>query len=229
MEELKIFRIIQRINSVLFLLLLMGALGFIVFLSLQSKQWQQRNTVEVNETDLSDHKIELRMGRLHEVYGHDVHYVELYSEGSGGKFSSYTPKKTRNILFFIGDELKSHWLFETQSNLISNISLLTMDIQKDKKEPVIAFAINLIKSDTNGDGVLSDKDSKVIALISPDGSHYTEIEKEITEVIDTKVVNDGKVLMLLVQVNANLVMKKYSLIDFRKISEKTLLGIGQKL
>ncbi len=207
----------------------MGGLGFIVFLSFQSNQWRQRNTVEVNETDKSDNKIELRMGRLHEIYGHDTHYVELYSEGSGGKFSSYTPRKTRNILFFVGENLKSHWLFSTHSNLISNISLLTMDIQKDKKEPMIAFAINLIKTDTNGDGVLSDKDSKVIALINPDGSHYTEIEKEITEIIDTKVVNNGKVLMLLVQVNASLVMKKYSLIDFRKISEKTLIGIGKKL
>lgn len=229
MEQLKIFRVIQRVNSVIFLLLLIASLAGVIFLAFQSNHWQQINTVEVSQSVNSTDKIELRMGRLHEVFGHNIHYVELYSAGNSGKFSAYIPKKTRNILFFTGNELKSQWLFHTQSNYISNINLLLPGVQRDKNETVIAFDITLIKSDTNGDGILSNQDTKTIALIKPDGSQYTEIEQQITEIIDKKVVNEGKVLILLVQVNENLIMKKYSLIDFKKISEKKLINIGKKL
>ena len=218
MKQIKIFRVIQRINSVLFFLLLVGGLGYFVFLSFQFNQWQHVNTVEVNETDKLEKKIKLRLGRLHEINGHNSSYVELYSEGNSKKFSSYPTRQIRNILFFVGKNVKSHWLYNNQLNLIISINPLSDDADENKKNPVISLAITLIKFDTNGDGILSDKDSKVISLIDPYGSNYTEIEDNITEIIDTNVVNNGKEFMLLVQIDSNIVMKKYSLIDFKKIS-----------
>lgn len=232
MEESKIFRVINRINSVFFLLLLLGALFLILMATFQSNKWQDRRTVEVIEDTNSGetNKIDLILGGLNEIDGHNVQYVELESKRSGGKFSSgYSGGETRNILFFVGPDMDSHWLYDKHSNSIRTFSLLSKENNFDKSETVVALYIEVIKNDTNSDGELNDEDLSIVALIKPNGHQYIEIEKSIQSVIDKAVSDDGEHFLILAQIDNSVWLKKYSLTNFKKVSEKVITEVSKKL
>ncbi|XOF35159.1 MAG: hypothetical protein ACL93V_07685 [Candidatus Electrothrix sp. YB6] len=232
MEELIFFRVINRINSVVFLLLLFGALFLILIVTFQSNKWQDRRTFEVIDNSNSEdaNKIELILEGIHIIEGHDVQYIRLESKRSGGKFSSgYSGGQIRNILFLVGSDIDSHWLYEKHSNYIRNFSHLRKKSNGDKNEPVVALYIEVVKNDTNGDGELNDEDLCIIGLIKPNGYEYIEIEKSIQSVIDKEVSEDGEHLLILAQIDNSVWLKKYSLMNFKKVSEKVITEISKKL
>jgi len=49
MEESKLFRTINRVNSILFLLLLIGAIGLMLFITMQATGWSDRRVVQISE------------------------------------------------------------------------------------------------------------------------------------------------------------------------------------
>lgn len=231
MEQSKIFGIINKINSVAFLLLLVGGCVLIIWGIVSSNQWQDRRTVEVVQNDAGEEKekIELVLGNIADIPGYDTQYVSLRSRGSGGKFSSsYSSSETRNVLFFTGSELTTHWLYQSHTFVIDQFRTLSLVDEKDK-EKALAIYIETIKSDSNGDNNLDDGDLMTISLTDPNGMNYTEIDNEVQSVIDNNVVKDGKHLILLLQKNNKVVLKKYSLSTFKLVSEKVIDEISKKL
>ena len=63
MEESKVFRIISRTNSILFLLLLLGIVILVVIGIFQSNKWQNRRAVEVIDQENSAVLINYHSGR----------------------------------------------------------------------------------------------------------------------------------------------------------------------
>ncbi|QFT54217.1 hypothetical protein [Microbulbifer sp. THAF38] len=223
------FQVIQKINSVLFLLILLVGIGSIFYFTSQSAKWKKSRAVEVAKVDGSGEPVELRMGRLKEIDGHNSYFVELYNDSEGGKFSGYTPSKTRNILFLIGDELNSSWLFDNNRNLIEEIKLLKQKSEEGEETPVNAIYLNVVKEDTNFDGLLSNYDRFTIALVKPDGSQYTELVSNINQVMDYELSSDSKSIAFICQIQRKVVILKYSLISFQKESERVLANVGGKL
>ena len=196
-----------------------------------SNNWQDRRAVEVvqNNGDEKQEKIELILGNITTIPGHDTQCVNLRSRTSGGKFSSYSGGgETRNILFFTGSELNTHWLYKKHTYLINEFSTLTKDINEDKRV-AIAIYIETIKSDTDGNNGLDNNDLISISLTDPNGKNYTEIENQVESVVDINIGDDGKYLILLLQKNAKVILKKYSLATFDLVSEKVIDEISKKL
>lgn len=231
MENNKFFITVNRINSIIFLLILIG--GFILttmgFFSVN--EWDRKRSVEVTNSEGNLEKVEedYRLGTLEEFTGHDVQYVTLNSKEPDRSFSSGYggASQVRNVLFFKGENLEYNWLYKEHTNLILCVCKLRAENEYSNKEKVVGLYINAVKKDTNGDGLLSNKDRSTIALLNIDGTGYKEVEQNIDQIIDTDVTNDGKHLIFMVQVGNQVIVKKYSLASLTKLSERVITDISK--
>lgn len=228
MEPNRFFVVIQRINSVLFLLLLLGGLALMAFGFYESSRWERNNQVVVAPQEEGETDVELFVGDLEGVCGHDVQYVELEARERGGKFSSGGyGAETRNLLFLRGSEMSSAWLFEGNQQLIRvHRALSKEESRSEDEEPVIALYYEVVRSDRNGDGRMDADDGSIIALSRPDGTGYREIESGVRRVVQQRVVDDGATLLLLVQEEKRVMAKRYSLRTFEKLSEKEIATLA---
>ncbi len=228
MDSNHTFSIIRKINTVLILLILIGVLSIIVFFIVEMRGHQQDRTVEVtnNSTPTPEADVKLQLGNLQKITGHNTSYITLNSKKEGGKLGSGNRgSHMRNILFFVGQDMNPKWLYKHHNHLILCLCTFKTDYQKDQQRQVIGLYVHVIKTDTNGDGKLSKKDKSTIALINTDGSSYQEIETNIDQIIDSDVTDDGQSAIFIVQVGTDIIMKKYSLITQKKLSEQIITNI----
>ena len=66
-----------------------------------------------------------------------------------------------------------------------------------------------------------------VSLTMPDGYKYTKLGL-FDSVIDFETDTEGKQLALLVQTGNDILVQKYSLRDFKRLSEKILTRISKK-
>jgi len=231
MEQNKFYIWVSRVTSILFLLLILIGIGFTIFGIFESRKWGERNAVEVIGEQPDDEVIEdLRLSNITRVCGKDIQYVKLNSSTSSKGFSSSGYGSiTRNIVFFVGPDMDSHWLFNTNKYLISEIDQLEKTADDCKDKETVSIYYEIIKSDTNKDGDLNTEDDFTISLTSPDGKNYVELESEITSVIDHSIDSDARILTILMQKGSSILIKKYSLKNGQKISEKEVSRIGKKI
>lgn len=226
MEHNSFFKWVIRLNSILFLILILMGIGLIGFLYLESNDWNSRRAVEIK--DESENIIKMRLGNITRICGHDIQYVELSSASTSKGFSSggYA-NQTRNVVYFVGTELSPHWLYDTNDYLIENIAQLKAKGYECEDKATIAVIYEVIKDDSNKDGKLSKDDLVTVSLTMPDGYQYTELGS-FDSVIDYETDIEGKYLTLLSQMGNEILVQKYLLTDFKKVSEKILTRIGKK-
>jgi hypothetical protein len=231
MEQNRFFIWTSRVTSILFLLLVVIAIGFMLYGILESNKWGQKNTVEVIGEQSQDEKIEnLRLGNINKVCGKDIQYVKLNSSRKSKGFSSGGyGVATRNIVFFVGPDMESHWLFETNKYHISKVEQLNKEADDCKKKEAVSIYYEVIKSDTNQDGELNSEDDVTISVTLPDGLNYVELDTSVTAVIDHSIDSNASILTVLVQKDSSILMKKFSLRSNQIISEKEISRIGKKL
>ena len=230
METNSFFKWTQRINSILFLALRVKSIGFICYGFIESNRWQNQNTVTLAEDKTAAPEIEnLQLGGITNICGKDIQYVELTSTSSPKSFSSggYN-RTTRNIIFFSGKEMTSHWIFDRNDYLIEKVQQLQVHDDNCKDNETVAVYYEVRKRDSNGDQKIDENDLLDIALSLPDGSQYKEIESNVTSVLDHSMNDDGSVLTVLVQVDNTLFMKKYQIKTMQKVSEKEITKIIKK-
>lgn len=223
-DEPKIFRIIYRINLVLFLIVMAYGAFLVVESLLPSDDPPPRGTVEVAEDPTQDESptVELRFGDLRTIRGSDTRFTELETQATGEKFSSYTPSETRNLLFISDPEFDSHWLFDHHRFRLINHSVLNVDKEIDEERPAVALYLDLVKEDSNSDGILSEDDLHTIALLDTSGHNYTEVLRSIEQIVSSDVHPDGSALDILVRNGNELVLKRFSLASFELLSEKVV-------
>jgi len=226
MEKNRFFLWINRINALLFLAGLIGVLVLIVVTSIGSNARVNRRTVAVsenpNETETA--KIELVLDNVEEIEGHNAQYVVLSSKRQGGKFSSgYKGGEKRNVLFLVGDTLETRWLFPDHANFISRMT--RMDWEQEETKKTVVFYYEIINEDTNKNGEFDENDLSSLALSRPDGSGLTVVEKGVRSVIDWKLSDEGKTLLLLFQKEGEVYLKKFDVGNFEPVSSKVILQI----
>ena len=87
METNSFFKWTQRINSILFLALLVISIGFVSYGFIESNRWKNQNTVTLAEDKASAPEIEnLQLGGITNICGKDIQYVELTSTSSPKSF-----------------------------------------------------------------------------------------------------------------------------------------------
>ena len=231
MEQNRFFRWISRINSILFLLLLLSSLVFVIYGIFESSNWRDRNKVEVVDKKSDKLKVDdLHLSDIESVCGTNIQYVKLESRNDSRGFSSGRyGSATRNIIFFEGQYLKSHWLFDSNGFVINQIDVLHTESNDCKSRKAVAIYYQIREKDTNGDGNLDEHDQSSIGLSSIAGLNYKEIDSGLTSVIDHRINSEGTELTVLVQQGSVLKMKRFSITDGQLISETEISRIRKKL
>ena len=229
MEQSAFFRWISRINSMLFLVLLLAAATLAGIQYIQISRWDTEQAVVVGtDSELSRNDIKLSLGNIHRVAGYaDVQYIELSSSSQQRGLSSvgYGGGQIRNVVYLVGPELDTHWLYKTHTYLIKDIEQLkAKGYECDSAAQAVALLYKVVKEDSNGDGKLSEKDLVTVSLTKPDGTVYTELGS-FDSVIDYETDVEGEYLTLVIQKGDDISAWKYALADFKKLSEKTLTTI----
>lgn len=224
MDTIKFFRVVSRINSILFLLILLAVAYLLFDFSKSFYDRPVRGAVDIIEDPSTDESptLELRLGRISWVNGTDTQYVTLETQAKGGKLSGYEASETLNVLFISGEAFDSHWLFGHQRYRITSISSLAPAREFDAKLHAVAIYAVIVKEDSNNDSRLDTDDPKTIALLRTDGSGYTEIVDNIDQIISSRASFDGKTFDVLAREGSAVVMRRFSLETFEKTREEIL-------
>lgn len=230
MEQNRFFIVVSRINYLLILLATISAIVAAISITIISNSFGNRNSVEVIKDEGKKESIELRLGNLEEMTGHQVQTVNLTSDAPNRGFSSgYGGSEIRNVLFLVGERLNTKWLYANNSYLITCFCKLRKPNEHVRDDTVLALYVAVIKEDSNNDEMLSDKDAITLALIKPDGSKYTEVSTDLRKILDSTVTDGGDNVTFMVQVGNNIVIRKYSLATFSLVSERQISEIAKKL
>ena len=180
----RLFAIIVRINSVLFLLVLLGAAGSIAWVALESNRWQRRGGVEVAETESEAEKSPLlNFNRVERVAGTDTQMMHLTTQEKSAKYSSGGHgNETRNILFLNGPDRTAHWLFNDHRRLIMSSAQVPEESASSKERPASALYFEYVSVDSNKDGSLSSDDHLSVGLTKPDGNGFLEVLHDVSRV-----------------------------------------------
>jgi hypothetical protein len=228
----KFFTIINRINQILFLLVLLGIAGLIVWIFSTQATYNRRGAVKAVETQSGTARpVLLKFGAVDGVRGTDALMVRLSSEaGSGGKFSSgaYT-REVRNVLFLTHTDSAGHWLFKDHHNLIDSVDQLVCNAGKPHDEaPTCAVYLEYIAADSNHDGELNAEDDSTVAVSRPDGTGLTEILHGAGRVLSHQMT-DAQHLSVLYQVGSQVKHLRYSLATMKVESDQTLADVPNRL
>jgi hypothetical protein len=225
MDNIKFFRVLWRVNAIIILAL---SIVFIILMVglFKNTSYQTRSVYmdDVFEQE-SERKARWNLGKFEELNESGLFIAPLMSKQSFsiGFSKKKKTKAIRNYLFVDINQKNSFWLFEQNDFVIEGIQYVTeAGISRwysDSREKAIALFFVVYKVDTNNDNAIKDNDLGSVALTKLDGSAYTEIENEIENIRSIKVTNAGTDLVLFYEKEGKLYVSKYSLTDFKKISE----------
>jgi hypothetical protein len=226
----RLFVIVGRINSILFLLILVGAAISLSWVTFTATQSQRRGAVEVVETDSGGKApVQLSFERIENIAGADTLMMRLSAQEKSEKFSSGGyGNETRNILFMSGIDKTARWLFKDHRNLILVSTELYGESPTAKDAPAKALYFEYVKTDTNKDEVLSSEDQSSIGLARPDGTGFTEILKNVKRIFSYEVIDQQR-LAIVYQKEAEVWLAKFSLDDATQLSDQKLIEVPNSL
>jgi len=238
MDNIKFFRVLWRVNAIIILVLTIITLIILIGTNFfENRAPYQKRSVYLDYENVpeeeSERKARWYLDEFKEINDFGMFAVQLISEQSFSIGFSKTKKTEaiRNYLFVDTNKNNSFWLFEQNDFVISELQYVTT---KDRishsfysDDEIIALFFVVYKVDTNKDNAIKDNDLGAVVLTKPDGSAYTEIEKEIENIRSIKVTNGGKDLILFYEKEGKQYVSKYSLIEFKKISEMEINTNGK--
>jgi hypothetical protein len=227
MDNSKFFLWVNRINSIVFLLILLCGLGFTLMNVLDSFSSHKNNkaiTFDKNDNQTkSEEQIDLRLGLSSEICGTDLNYIQLETHPRSSGFSSGYNSDTKNILFTQLSTMKNWWLFGSNNQNIEEVRQLHPSAKNSLPcESGETIAIMYVISDPN-------TELKSISISSYDGDNYRVISKNIDKIIESKVSSDGKFLIAIEQIGDKAFLRKYSIFQREKTAESPISEINSKL
>jgi hypothetical protein len=225
----RLFVIVGKINSILLLLVLLGAAGSIAWMTLESSQWRRRGAVEVAETDSGTKKpILLNFGRVENITGADTQMMRLTTQEKSAKFSSGDyGSETRNVLFLNGSEKVARWLFKDHKNLVL-VSAQLHEESLSKELPTKALYFEYVSEDTNKDGSLSAKDHSNIALTKANGTDFVEVLHDVSRIFSYGML-DQQHLSIVYQKGTIVRHAKYSIPAMKLDSDQEIVNVPSTL
>lgn len=195
MEENKFFRYVWRFNAIA--IALVGVLAIILLTAglidvFDLFDGPRSGAVKAGEGQ--DALADLEFGSMERISGHPHIMLPLQQvEGAGS--SSYAYSLVKNYLFIEPSKGGQHWLYHHNQFLILGLYRATAELPGGKEE-VRSLIYRVVQADTDGDGMLTSADEKIIALTAPDGSGYSEPLTNVDEVLDSHVTDDGVLALI---------------------------------
>lgn len=200
MEDSRFFRTVWRFNAIVIMATGIIAIAFLVFACLMvykelGRDRSVRNIVNIEEAAGESELWEL--GRITDVQGSSVIMLPLHSEQSYSRGSyNKSTSSVRNYLFMDTLNNEKHWLLSHNNYLITNAEQLPGEQYGEDPKDAAAIIYKIIKSDTSGDGLLTESDLQTLALSKADGALFTEFAKDIDHLVGYKTTNSNSVLVI---------------------------------
>jgi hypothetical protein len=232
----RFFRVIGRVSSIVFLLLIVGAVGVLIFANWSSRRVQRPVEVTVTETS-ADHEqrdVKLSFGNVETIMGTEIVMVRL-AGSSSASFGSYGSKgnygDVRNALFIKPDG-SAAWLFPANRSHICELkqvaetkfALEDYD-EADDKTPTLLLEIEF------ADAAEDACDSHValqVALAKPDGSGVVTVLKSVDDVLARWLTPSGTFIVIY-QIGATLHRAEYARDTFAEISDIAVAELPKQL
>jgi hypothetical protein len=226
----RLFFIIGRINSLLLLLVLLGAALWIVWMNWGGNQWQQRGAIDaVNNSNDAKRPVRLEFEQPERIASADAQMIQLSTQGESAKFSSGgAGRQVRNVLFFTDSEKTARWLFKTHRNLIrTNVQLHEAPVDT-KEQPARALYFEYITRDSNGDGKLSDEDHSSVGLAKPDGTGFVEVLPDVSRVLSHDLA-DVQHLSVVYQRGTSVRRARFSLVSMKLEEDQEIATLPERI
>lgn len=197
--------------------------------------WPASHTIEISDAPGKQGAPTIRMhvGRVIRIKGTAVKMIEMTtvtpgigSLRSGGK--NYGDD-IRNLIFIVEGQPKARWLFKKNLQRLRSIQQICAcdDHAQSSDAPATAIFLEVIRTDSNGDGELDWGDRPIPALLRPDGSGYTELGPSVEDILDTSLSEDGERFGLLINDGGKLLYREYAIADFALHSEQVLTELNR--
>jgi len=226
MENNRLFIFINRLNSILFLVMLVSVIGFTAYTFAKLNRGRSTQAVEIQSPDkpAGEHEV-IELSEVEQVYGLDYQMIMAYSRRDGVLGSGGYSRTLRNMLFLDPEGTNPKWLLETNDHVITEATQLWHeDDQLDYITDYHYFSI--VSADTNSDGLLSDEDSIDLFISSPSGSDVFVLADDLDKVIHHQYYDNNRTLSILAQVGKKIVYRTYSLESLQLLSEKLVTHVG---
>lgn len=214
MENNKIFLTINRVNSLLFLVLLVVSLIGAVFIFQEITKSMRRNAIEITTPDKETKEI-IELSDVETIRDKGIQYIRVYSKRDGVLKSGGYSRTLRNLLFLsqIGEEPK--WLLpDNDSKIIDHRVLNTYDDKTKKSTSDYIY----IEINPQSEGVSA-------CISSVDGESLHCLDKGLNKIIQYEYFSDEKTLGLLVQESNEIRYKVFDLKSKKLESDKFVIKL----
>jgi hypothetical protein len=233
----RVFRVINRINSVLFLLLVLAVGAFIAFQI--ALRWSGHRDNEVTavemDADQTPREVVLTLGMPTTVTGSETVMLRLFGtrKSSSGMGSKGGYGDLRNVLFVKPDG-SSTWLLTENGNRIVDLHEVgpsdfaqageNYDSNTAPTKLLLVSIVALREDEAGGDGRRPIR----IALAKPDGSSLVEVLKDVDELLTYWLAPSGT-LSLYYQTGASVHRAQYAVDTLKETSNITVTELPKTL
>src|SRR5688572_3558604 len=191
---------IGRVNSILFLLALIGAglLAASIYMDHRERleRRQRANVAVAAETQSEEGPQRLTLGDAEVIAGTDALMVPLglalpsgiTTESVKLRSGPHYGREIRNVMFLAGDGRTVDWLFKSNGNFLRSLEQMKQWPYHDPDSPTIALYYEFSSVDTNRDNKLDRDDRFTVALGQPDEPNIREIIHNVDRVLSHKLI-----------------------------------------
>jgi hypothetical protein len=195
----KFDKIVWRINGVL--ILCVGVVAGIALLFAlyeifkdKSRDRNVSNIININEE--TEKKEYLFLGSFSKIKGRKLFICPLRANQEYERsYYSKSASSVRNYLYFSQYDSSSHWLLESNNWLIINKHSIYTNFSEDENIITISFFYEIVKKDTNGDGILNHDDNKSIYHSQFNGTNLIVVLEETTDIQGINQIDDNKTII----------------------------------
>lgn len=200
MSNRKIFAVIWRLNAIVILVAGLSAavvLAVSGFLLIRSGMGTRHSDGGAPAALGERQAILLELGTFSPIPGSPVLKAPLEENRTHSPgYSSSGGDATRNILFFDPATRSATWLRPTANNLILNTIALPEKEDARKAPNTVVFVYVIVDRDSNGDGRLTEADTKQIAISAPNGTGFRVLVSQADRLQGATLLPSGRLLIL---------------------------------
>ena len=220
----------QRINSVLFLLILLSAGAGLLWAATDGMRARQPAAAQAIDTaNPTEKRVEVSFGQPQDIVGTTLQSIDLETVGEIGKYSSgHRGGTTRNILLLDGQDKPAKWLFASHKQQIYNHEQLSLTDRQSTQAPTLALLINYAPLVLDDEQSSSRQPLSTVAVSRVDGGELTDVLQGVEQVFSKQMLNEN--LLSIVYLKGKAVHRaQISLRPIKLVSNRELVALPQTL
>jgi hypothetical protein len=229
----KFFTTVARINSVLFLLILLGVvlgvLGSMAYDSLRPTSPVPANIVVSEAASGESKPLQLRLGEPQSMVGTGYLMMRLETRGQGAKFASGgSDGETRNLLLINAAQKHSNWVFKDQQNNVTDISQLHPSESTKQDTTTTALYFEYTTAADRAEGSATPANTFRVGLSKPDGTSFVEVLQDIDRVL-SKEMPDAQHLRIVYKKGTSIRTATYLVDSFKSEDDQEIINVPRTL